>query len=203
MLTCCGQGESASYGAVVLDDCNFNDCVNLSEFDNARTLSFRPPDGEFVVLNYRITGEFRAPFRVFPNIEETSATVIELSCHVRAEIPENHFGANVTVEIPLPRITAAASANIISSPGAVGVRYEYIAHDQKLLWHFKKFPGGSEQTLKVKITLSAPCTSQTRREIGPISMNFEIPMYNVSNLQVRYLRIAEAIPGYTPYRWVR
>jgi AP-4 complex subunit mu-1 len=39
-------------------------------------------------------------------------------------------------------------------------------------------------------------------EIGPINMCFEIPMYNVSNLQVRYLRVADMV-GYTPYRWVR
>jgi hypothetical protein len=32
---------------------------------------------------------------------------------------------------------------------------------------------------------------QIRREIGPINMCFEIPMYNVSNLQVRYLRVVE------------
>lgn len=198
-----GKGNSANYGAVVLDDCNFNDCVNLTEFDNARTLSFHPPDGEFVVLNYRMTSEFRAPFRLFPNIEETSPTIIEISCHVRAEIPENHFGANVTIEIPLPRSTAAASSSVVSSPGAVGVRAEYVSQDRKILWQFKKFPGGSEQTLRSKVTLSSPSTSQTRKEIGPISMNFEIPMYNVSSLQVRYLRIAEAIPGYTPYRWVR
>lgn len=198
-----GKGQTGNYGAVVLDDCNFNEVVNLSEFDNARTLSFHPPDGEFVVLNYRMTSEFRPPFRIFPTIEETSPTVIELSCHVRAEIPENHFGANVSIEIPLPRSTAAASCNVIKTASAVQVHAEYVSNDRKILWQFKKFPGSSEQTLKAKITLSSPCTSQTRKEIGPISMNFEIPMYNVSNLQVRYLRIAEAIPGYTPYRWVR
>jgi hypothetical protein len=33
-------------GAVVLDDCNFHECVNLSEFEDTRTLSFFPPDGE-------------------------------------------------------------------------------------------------------------------------------------------------------------
>jgi AP-4 complex subunit mu-1 len=36
-----------------------------------------------------------------------------------------------------------------------------------------------------------------------VSMTFEIPMYNVSNLQVKYLRIAEASQNYNPYRWVR
>jgi hypothetical protein len=46
-------------------------------------------------------------------------------------------------------------------------------------------------------------TAQTRKEIGPVSLSFEIPMYNVSNLQVKYLRIAEASQNYNPYRWVR
>jgi AP-4 complex subunit mu-1 len=31
-------------------------------------------------------------------------------------------------------------------------------------------------------------------------MSFEIPMYNVSNLQVRYLRISEQHKSYNPYR---
>ena len=42
-----------SYGRVVLDDVSFHDCVNLTEFEHGKTLSFYPPDGEFVVLNYR------------------------------------------------------------------------------------------------------------------------------------------------------
>ena len=37
----------------------------------------------------------------------------------------------------------------------------------------------------------------------PHRLNFEIPMYNVSHLQVKYLRIAEAHKSYKPYRWAR
>mmetsp|Transcript_3205 Transcript_3205/g.3540 ORF Transcript_3205/g.3540 Transcript_3205/m.3540 type:complete len:494 (+) Transcript_3205:257-1738(+) len=193
-----------NYGSVVLDDINFNACVNLSEFEHGRTLSFYPPDGEFVVLNYRLTGEFRAPFRIFPSIEETPGepNKIEINIHVRAEMPDNHFGANVCIEIPLPKNTVAASCNIVSN-GASNVTAEYNSAERKILWQLKKFPGSTEQTLRSKVTFSSPCTSQVRKEIGPISMNFEIPMYNVSQLQVRYLRIAESMPGYTPYRWVR
>lgn len=65
-----------NYGSVVLDDCNFHDCVRLDEFESSRTLSFLPPDGEFALLNYRITQEFRAPFRIFPTVEETSPTKV-------------------------------------------------------------------------------------------------------------------------------
>nr|ACF80596.1 unknown [Zea mays] len=34
-------------------------------------------------------------------------------------------------------------------------------------------------------------------------MNFTIPMYNASKLQVRYLQIAKKSKAYNPYRWVR
>mmetsp|Transcript_24994 Transcript_24994/g.37956 ORF Transcript_24994/g.37956 Transcript_24994/m.37956 type:complete len:470 (+) Transcript_24994:36-1445(+) len=195
--------DSGQYGSIVVDDMIFNNCVNLTEFDSAKTLSFVPPDGEFNVLNYRITGEFNTPFRIFPAVEEVESNKLEISVMIRAEMPNNHYGANVCVEVPLPDCTAATSCNVITSPGSGPNNAEWIQQDSKIVWNMKKFPGASEQTMKAKITLSQSCTTQVRREIGPISMSFEIPMYNVSNLQVRYLRIAENMPGYTPYRWVR
>ena len=67
----------------------------------------------------------------------------------------------------------------------------------------KKFPGGSEATLRARITLSAPSGPALRKELGPISLAFEIPNHNVSGLNVRYLRIAETHKNYQPRRWVR
>lgn len=196
--------NSGTYGSVVVDDINFNNVVNVSEFDSARTLSFVPPDGEFIVLNYRMTGEFRTPFRIFPSIEEVESNKLEISVLIRAEMPHNHFGSNVSVEMPLPRCTSAATCNVIVASASSGPsNAEFVRRDGKIVWNIRKFPGGTEQTMRAKVTLNHSCTTQIRREIGPINMNFEIPMYNVSNLQVRYLRIAEAMPGYTPYRWVR
>jgi len=197
------SGSTSYSSGVTVDDINFNDCVNLSEWDHGRTLSFYPPDGEFIVLSYRMTGEFKTPFRIFPSIEEVEPNKLEIAVHIRAEIPDNHFGANVSIEVPLPHSTTTATCNVVSTPGATGVNAEYVSQDKKLVWTLKKFPGCTEQTMRAKITLSGPCTSQIRREIGPINMSYEIPMYNVSSLQVRYLRIAENMPGYTPYRWVR
>lgn len=49
-------------------DCNFHECAKLDEFESLRQLSFTPPDGEFVLLNYRINAEFRCPFRLFPSV---------------------------------------------------------------------------------------------------------------------------------------
>jgi AP-4 complex subunit mu-1 len=196
--------DSGRYGSVSVDDMNFNDCLNMTEWETARTLSFIPPDGEFTVLNYRMTGEFSTPFRIFPAIEETAPNKLEITCLIRAEMPSNHFGANVMVEIPLPKgVVAAATCTLISAPGTGAAVAEYVAAEGKIIWTMKKFPGGSEQTMRCKLALSKPCTTAIRQQIGPINMCFEIPMYNVSNLQVRYLRVAENMVGYTPYRWVR
>ena len=67
-----GKENASGYGGLVLDDCNFHECVNVDDFDSGRTLALIPPDGEFTVMNYRVTSELRAPFRVFPTLEETS-----------------------------------------------------------------------------------------------------------------------------------
>lgn len=197
-----GKG-SGRYGSVCVDDMNFNDCVNMIEFESARTLSFIPPDGEFNVLNYRITGEFSTPFRIFPSIEETEPNKLEITVLIRAEMPSNHFGANVIVEMPLPKEAVSAPCSLISAPGTGHATAEYVMSEGKIVWTMKKFPGGSEQTMRAKVSLNKPASTQIVKQIGPINMCFEIPMYNVSNLQVRYLRVAENMVGYTPYRWVR
>ena len=59
--------------------------------------------------------------------------------------------------------------------------------------------------INVKISLKNPNASECRKEIGPISMGFEIPMYTVSRLAVQYLKIANPTgkKSYNPHRWVR
>ena len=158
-------------------------CVRLDEFETQRTLSFFPPDGEFIALNYRTTStDFRAPFRLFPTLEEASPYKLELTLLVRADVPEANYGSNVTVSVPMPKSCAGVSCEM--PPGAVGQTAEYAATAKKLVWQIKKFQGGIEHTLRAKITLEAPCTTATRKEVGPVAMSFEIPMYNVSKLQV-------------------
>ncbi|KAJ1375810.1 Mu-like proteiny domain, partial [Sesbania bispinosa] len=53
-----GYRSSSGSGAVILDDCNFHESVRLDNFDMDKTLSLIPPDGEFPVMNYRMTQEF-------------------------------------------------------------------------------------------------------------------------------------------------
>merc|ERR1712151_412872 len=193
-------GVHGAYGAVTLDDCNFHECVDLEDFSDSRTLSFYPPDGEFAVMNYRITGDFRVPFRIFPFVEQRTPHKLEITIKVRADIPEQNYGGNVQISCMLPKSTASVSNEL--GANVSGHSAEYLPAEHKLVWTVKKFQGGTESTIKSKVTLSTP-SQNARKEVGPVSLNFEIPMYNVSNLQVRHLRIAERHKSYNPCRWVR
>jgi len=194
---------STTYGVVSIDDCNFHECVRLDDFDSQRIISFHPPDGEFVVMNYRITSDFRVPFRIFPFFELSSPYKVELIVKIRADIPENNSGTNIVVQFPVPKSTSSASST--TGIGVTGQSTEYDSKKQQVLWKIKKMAGGTEHTLRTKVVLTKPHTSSVRKEIGPVSVNFEVPLYNPSNLQVRYLRIMPNASGQgsNPYRWVR
>ena len=40
--------------AIEMEDVKFHQCVRLSRFENDRTISFIPPDGEFELMSYRL-----------------------------------------------------------------------------------------------------------------------------------------------------
>jgi len=71
-------------GFVVLDDCNFDEVVDTSEFDINRTLKIKPPSGEFTVMNYRITSEFIPPFRINPFIDQSDTYSLKVVLTVKA-----------------------------------------------------------------------------------------------------------------------
>ena len=52
--------------AVELEDVKFNQCVRLSRFENDRTISFIPPDGEFELMSYRLNTHVRICLISYP-----------------------------------------------------------------------------------------------------------------------------------------
>ena len=120
---------------------------------------------------------------------------------ITADIPKKNYGANVVVTMPVPSSATTVTPSL--QPDAVGQGAEYREKDKKRFGLFASFPGKSEMTLRTKVSLSSNFKSHMKKEFGPISMRFEIPMYNASKLQVPYLRIADPSAKYKPYRWVR
>ena len=148
------------------------------------------------------TSQALPPFKIFPAIDDSGPMKIEVTVTIRAEVPPENYGANVCVKIPLPRCTSGVFCQVIGTVPE-GQSAEYVGNEKRVIWNIKKFVGGTSLTLKCKVTLSQAATTLIKKEVGPISMNFEIPMYNVSRLNVRYLRIAETTKNYDPFRWVR
>jgi len=200
-----GNGLSSTggnpYGAAVMDDYNFHECANTTQFDLEKTLAFAPPEGEFTLMNYRISTEFRVPFRLLPFVEEVGPNRIDVIVKVRADMPDDHNGNNVVIKVPVPKSTSSCSNEM--DIGVVGQTAEYKSQENVVVWTIKKFKGGSEQLLRVKITLQDGSNPHARKEIGPISMDFDIPMFNCSNIQIRFLRVMERNKNYQPHRWIR
>ncbi|OMO57624.1 Clathrin adaptor, mu subunit [Corchorus olitorius] len=193
--------SSSGAGPVTLDDCNFHESVRLDSFDMDRTLALVPPDGEFPVMNYRMTQEFKPPFRINCLIEEAGHLKAEVILKVRAEFPSNITANTIVVQMPLPKYTSRVSFAL--EPGVIGQRTDFKEANKKLEWGMKKIVGGSEHTLRAKLTFSQESHANITKEAGPVSMTFTIPMYNASRLQVKYLQIAKKSSTYNPYRWVR
>ncbi|XP_058747781.1 AP-4 complex subunit mu-like isoform X2 [Vicia villosa] len=201
-----GQGpvsgyRSSSGGAVILDDCNFHESVRLDSFDTNRTLSLIPPDGEFPVMNYRMTQAFKPPFRINALIEEAGSLKAEVLLKLSAEFASSITANTIKVQMPLPKYTTRVSFEL--EPGATGQTTDFREANKKLEWSLKKINGGSEHTLRAKLTFSQESHGNISKESGPVSMTFTIPMYNVSQLQVKYLQIVKKFGTHEPYRWVR
>merc|ERR1711868_209459 len=52
-------GRPSRGKAVELEDIRFHQCVRLARFENDRTISFIPPDGEFELMSYRLSTQVR------------------------------------------------------------------------------------------------------------------------------------------------
>jgi AP-4 complex subunit mu-1 len=214
-----GNKNKAGYDHVVLDQVNFNSSVNTSEFERDRVLSLYPVDGEFTVMNYRVTGEnatraFTMPIRIFPHVEMISENRVRVEIRIRADLDKSSHASNIYLRIPLPKftdgVTSVAFENFVSTGNEGTVNsYEYKADEKVLTWAIKRLGSSTDQTIMMNIALASggpPSRSQLwfiKRQIGPISAKFEVPMHNVSGVQMRFLKIGDFEDNKEIKRWVR
>lgn len=60
-----------------MEDVKFHQCVRLSRFENDRTISFIPPDGEFELMSYRLMTVVKPLIWIESVIEKFSHSRIE------------------------------------------------------------------------------------------------------------------------------
>ncbi|XP_015759796.1 PREDICTED: AP-4 complex subunit mu-like [Acropora digitifera] len=188
--------------AVRLDNCTFHESVDLSNFEATRTLVVKPPQGEFVAMKYRLseTVHSNLPFTLiaFVNEEDNSKT-LEVVLKLKCTVPSSSCANNIVMKLPLPKSADNVSHRITSGTQTA----EYKSSEKAWYWTIAKLQGGREVSATVKIYMNE-IRKSARKEIGPVSLEFEIPMHICSGLQIRHLRVQDrGKTGFSPFRWVR
>lgn len=179
---------------IVCVHCGIIRCVRLGKFDADRTITFIPPDGEFELMKYRVATPVQ-PFRMLPNISEISKTSLSVNLRIIADFPDDKKAVNVVIKIPMP--PTAASARVTVGKG----RAKYEPAQRSLVWRIGQFQGGNEFNLDATVDLLA-ATREKPWIRPPISVEFQIPMYAASGLQVRFLKVYEK-SSYQHNKWVK
>jgi AP-1 complex subunit mu len=184
--------------AVELEDIKFHQCVRLARFENDRTISFIPPDGEFELMSYRLNTQVKPLIWVEAVVEPHSHSRIEYMIKAKSQFKSRSIANNVEIIIPVPR-----DVDTPSFKASIGTVTYYPDRDA-IIWTIKQFPGSKEYLMRAHFGLPSITSDEVNPDSWkkPIEVKFEIPYFTVSGLQVRYLKIIEK-SGYQALPWVR
>jgi len=209
MFEASGRNQQARGGkSVELEDIKFHQCVRLARFENDRTISFIPPDGEFDLMTYRLDTQVKPLIWVEAVVEPHKGSRIEYMIKTRSQFKSRSVANNVEISIPVP--PDVDSPSFKSSVGNV----TYLPDKDCVVWTIKQFHGGREYLMRAHFGLPSITRDEAdaaNKGMGsgmdmswkkPIGVKFEIPYFTVSGIQVRYLKIIER-SGYQALPWVR
>jgi len=184
---------------VEMDDLKFHQCVRLAKFDNDRTISFVPPDGEFELMSYRLEKAVKPLIKVDCQKKIFNHSRVVYQVTIKAAFKKRSSANNVKVIVPIP--ADSDSPKFKTDSGKV----IFCPEDACFTWEIKKLNGGKSFEMKAQFGLA----SITAGDMGededvkvPVRVEFEIPYFTVSGIQVRYLKIIEK-SGYQALPWVR
>ncbi len=135
--------------AIVIDDCQFHQCVKLSKFETEHSISFIPPDGEFELMRlvcsplvyiefmltsvifdcrYRTTKDISLPFRVIPLVREVGRTKMEVKVVVKSNFKPSLLAQKIEIRIPTPLNTSGVQ--LLCMKG----KAKYKASENAIVW---------------------------------------------------------------------
>ena len=198
-----GRVGSGGPSGIIVDDVIFHKSAILERWNQDRYVLFHPPEGEFTLMNYRMdVTNLPMPFRINTRFSAISQELADLIITIDASLPDPFYGSQMVIKCPLPRATTAASFSFDVDDQEYE-KAEFIKSDRTVTWTIHKLHAGLSAYCHIKMILEPPLHPHFRREFGPISLSFEIPMLLLSSLQVKFLRITERERTYTPERWIR
>jgi AP-1 complex subunit mu len=97
------QNVPAARGkAIEMEDVKFHQCVRLSRFENDRTISFIPPDGEFELMSYRLSTPVKPLIWVEAAVESHKGSRVEYMVKCKAQFKRRSTANNVEIYVPVP-----------------------------------------------------------------------------------------------------
>ncbi|SCU90268.1 LAMI_0E01332g1_1 [Lachancea mirantina] len=182
---------------IELEDLKFHQCVRLSKFENEKIITFIPPDGDFELMNYRLTTPIKPLIWCDVKIQVHSRSRIEIHCRAAAQIKKKSTANNVEITIPVPEDVDSPKFRYFH--GSV----KYLPEKNAIVWKIKTFPGGKEYSMAAQMGLPSVTDVDTPKSKRPVQVKFQIPYFTTSGIQVRYLKVNEPKLQYQSYPWVR
>jgi AP-1 complex subunit mu len=93
---------ASSAKAIEMEDVKFHQCVRLSRFENDRTISFIPPDGDFELMSYRLQTSVKPLIWVEAVVENYAGSRVEYMVKAKAQFKRKSSANNVEISIPVP-----------------------------------------------------------------------------------------------------
>ncbi|KAI5953663.1 APM4 [Candida jiufengensis] len=182
---------------VALEDSKFHQCVELSAFENDRTIQFIPPDGEFQLMSYNCSNNTNIPFKIYPQVSEYKKNKVLYKIKLKSFQPPKLAATDFKIKIPTPK--NVISTNFLTSNGKI----KYHPEENSMIWKFNKIYGDAENLLTAEVELQSQSNqnfSQWNRP--PITIDFNLDMWSSSGLSVKYLKVQEK-SNYKTVKWVR
>ncbi|PAV21129.1 clathrin adaptor mu subunit [Pyrrhoderma noxium] len=171
-----------------LHDCSFHPCVRLQRWTRDKSLSFVPPDGRFVLMDYRYAPApnsaavtprpIPVPFSLAPaiSLESNGGSLnFTLTSRLSTRVMER-----LTVELHLGQ--GAVGANCVVSSGAT---WGFDPKTHRLKWEIRKAPQGSSHTLRGSFT-----TTGQPQPSKAFQITFENSQSTFSGIKVDQLKVS-------------
>jgi len=147
-------------------------------------------------MNYRLNTNVKPIIWVEVMVESHKGSRVEYLAKAKSNFKEKSVANNVRIIIPVP--PDADTPRFKCSLGTA----VYAPELNAIQWTIKQFQGNKEIFLRAHLGLPSVSAEDPLTK-PPISVQFEIPYFTVSGIQIRYLKIVEKKSGYPATPWVR
>ncbi len=106
----------------------------------------------------------------------------------------------MTVKFNVPKKASSVNCEVPKNNGN-HQKIDYNQSSHSVEWQIQKMPGDVEYEGIAKVTLPSATSSQAQKEIGPVSLSFEIPMFCISGMQIKSLKTIQGNGDFN--KWVR